>query len=192
MLKKPWGRFVQALLYSEVPTVAGLVSLMETLWWPSNGILRVLAHEVKTTSSGSIGRFPICLPTQFSHHKNGQASLELKHGQFPYKANFVPHQPSPSYQGRVEKGKTWSSEVNGCFLGIRLEVTHKTGLEGRQTQWAFVLHSQNLAKHMIGTFVFMRKLKNKQKFSQILELHSKMTGEFISHRDVGKECSTQR
>lgn len=69
-----------------------------------------------------------------------------------------------------------------------MEVTHKTGLEGRQTQWAFVLHSQNLAKHMIGTFVFVRKpFKNKQKFSQTLELHSKMTGEFISHRVVGKE-----
>lgn len=90
MLEKPWGRFVQVLLYSEVPTVAGLVSLMETLWWACNGIPRVLAHEVKTTSSGSIGWFPICLPTQFSHHKKGQASLELKHGQFHTKPILCP------------------------------------------------------------------------------------------------------
>lgn len=60
-------------------------------------------HEVEMTSSGSVGQFPIYLQTQFSHHKNGQASLKLKHGQYPYKASFAPHQPSPSHQGRVEK-----------------------------------------------------------------------------------------
>jgi hypothetical protein len=69
-------------------------------------ILRTLVHDVGTTSSVAIGQIPICLPTQFSCHKNGSSQIETWDIsiQIP-KDNFVPLYICLSHQERIRKGR---------------------------------------------------------------------------------------
>lgn len=90
-------------------------------------ILRTLVHDVGTTSSVAAGQIPIRLPTQFICHKNGQASLKLKRGQFPYTCCRMILCLSvlftPGKHG--ERKKSCSGERNRGLLEIKLKLKHK-------------------------------------------------------------------
>lgn len=131
-------------------------------------ILRTLIHDVGTTSSVVAGQIPICLPTQFICHKNGQAPHRLKRGQFPYTCYTRKLCLCVLFhQERMGKGRhLLSGERNRGLWGIKLKLKHKRIMNSEGTGSSLFLYSQDIEKCIVSILTNDFKGKNKQTFSR--------------------------